>query len=62
MPGFIFCCPNTGVRLQAFAAEEATDNENAFDENAREPVRCVMCRQVHYVNPMTGTVLGDEDW
>jgi len=61
MPGFIFRCPNTGVRVQAFAAEPATDSESTVDENAREAVHCVMCQQVHYVNPVTGTVLGEED-
>ena len=56
MAAFIYRCPNTGLRIQALAAAEMTEDENKY-----EPVTCVMCRQVHLVNPWTGKVLGDDD-
>jgi hypothetical protein len=56
MAAFIYRCPNTGLRIQALAAAEITEDEDKY-----EPVTCVMCRQVHLVNPWTGKVLGDDD-
>jgi len=56
MAGFIYRCPNTGLRIQALAAGEITEDEDTY-----EPVTCVMCRQVHLVNPFTGKVLGKDD-
>jgi hypothetical protein len=54
MPHFIYRCPNTGLRIQALAAEEITD------EDTYEPVTCVMCQQDHLVNSFTGKVLGQD--
>ena len=48
-------CPNTGLRIQALAAEEITEGEDTY-----EAVTCIMCRQVHLVNPHTGKVLGED--
>ena len=56
MAPFIYRCPNTGFRIQASAAEEITEDEDTY-----EPVTCVMCQQVHLVNPFTGKVLGEDD-
>ena len=56
MPAFIYRCPNTGIRIQALVAEEI-----AQDEDAYQPVTCVMCGKVHFVNPFTGKVLGRDD-
>jgi hypothetical protein len=53
MGGFIYQCPNTRLRIQAFMADDVTENANVY-----VPVTCVMCRQVHHVNPLTGNVLG----
>ena len=55
MRSFIYRCPNTGLRIQAWAAEEVTEDEDMY-----EPVTCVMCQQVHLVNAWTGKVLGDD--
>ena len=55
MAAFIYRCPNTGLRIQALATEEITEDEDRY-----EPVTCVMCRQVHLVNPWTGKVLGED--
>jgi hypothetical protein len=51
----IYRCPNTGLRIQALAAEEITEGEDTY-----EAVTCIMCRQVHLVNPHTGKVLGED--
>ncbi len=53
---FIYRCPNMGFRIQASAVEEITEDEDTY-----EPVTCVMCQQVHLVNPFTGKVLGEDD-
>ena len=55
MRPFIYRCPNTGLRIQALAAEEITEHEDTY-----EPVTCVMCQQVHLVNSFTGKVLGQD--
>jgi hypothetical protein len=55
MAGFIYRCPNTKLRIQAFVADEIAENTETY-----EPVACVMCRQIHHVNPITGKVLGDD--
>ena len=55
MGAFIYRCPNTGLPIQALAAEEITEGEDTY-----EAVTCIMCRQVHLVNPHTGMVLGED--
>jgi hypothetical protein len=57
MAAFIYRCPNTGLRIQALSPAE----EIAEDEDAYEPVTCVMCQQVHLVNAATGKVLGEDN-
>ena len=54
MDPFVYRCPNTGLRIQALAAEEITEGEDTY-----EAVTCIMCQQVHLVNPYTGKVLGE---
>ena len=55
---FLFRCPNTGQHVQGLSAEAISADE----ANVYETVTCIACRQVHLVNPATGTVLlGDED-
>lgn len=54
MPPFMYRCPNTGYRVQGFVAEEP-------DNDSYEPVLCVICQQIHLVDPTTGKVLGEED-
>jgi hypothetical protein len=56
MAGYVYLCPDTGVRIQAFTAEAITSDPNTY-----EPVTCIMCRKVHHVNPFTGKVLGVGD-
>ena len=54
MPAFIYRCPNTGYRIQSFSADEQPD------DGAYVPVDCVMCHQVHLVNPATGRLAGED--
>jgi hypothetical protein len=55
MPPFPYRCPNTGLRVQGFIAEEVQDDTDRY-----EPINCLACQQVHYVVPNTGKVLGQE--
>jgi hypothetical protein len=57
MPGFIFRCPDTGLNVQGWAADDPTER----DDDAYEPVTCVACTRIHAVNPKTGRVLGQND-
>ena len=54
MPPFLYSCPNTGQTVQGFVAEEVPNN-------TYESVTCLACRQLHFVNPTTGKVLGEND-
>ena len=46
MPLFTYRCPNTGRLAQGFTAEDISADTDIY-----EVVRCVLCRQVHRVNP-----------
>jgi hypothetical protein len=46
-------CPNTGLRVQGFFADDVT----AGDGETYEATTCTACKQVHLVNPVTGKVL-----
>ena len=47
MPPFLFRCPNTGYRVQAFASDEDHDPKRAV------VVTCTVCARTHYVVPET---------
>jgi hypothetical protein len=53
MATFLFRCPNTTFRVQGWVAEDTSGDEATF-----APVECAACRQLHYVNPASGRVLG----
>ena len=55
MAAFIYRCPNTRVRIQALAAKAIKDDADTY-----QLVACVMCKQVHLVNPFTGKLLGEQ--
>ena len=57
MPPFMYRCPNTGCRVQGFVDDEARKDSDVGDYLT---TLCVMCPQVHLVNPSTGEVLGEE--
>jgi hypothetical protein len=54
MPPFLYRCPNTGDKVQGFAADEG-------DPDTYQQITCIICQQVHFVNPATGMVLGGGD-
>jgi hypothetical protein len=56
MATFVFRCPNKNLRVQGWTADDPSDDDTAY-----APVECIACRQLHYVNPVTGKVLGSAD-
>jgi hypothetical protein len=58
MASFIYRCPNLGLLVQGWAAQDVTDRET----ESFEAMHCTACAQLHFVNPKTGKVLskGDE--
>ena len=56
MATFHFRCPNKNLPVQGWTAEDTSDDDAAY-----APVQCAACRQMHYVNPATGRVLGSTD-
>lgn len=56
MPPFLYRCPNTGLRVQGFVAEDVPDDADSY-----ETITCLACQRVHLVNPVSGKVLGNED-
>ena len=57
MGTFIFRCPNTGLNVQGWSAEEISDDDRA----TYETIACTACGQLHFVNRETGKVLGSTD-
>jgi len=56
MAPFVYRCPNTGLRVQGFIAEDPLDDGESY-----EAITCLACRRLHLVNPVTGRVLGEDD-
>ena len=54
--GVGYRCPNTGYRVQGFAAEDVSEDPESY-----EAVTCIACQRVHLVNPTSGKVLGAEE-
>jgi hypothetical protein len=52
---FIYKCPNTGLNVQGFVADDPDD------DRSYQPVACIACRDVHLVNPRTGKLVGEDD-
>jgi len=55
MPPFLYRCPNTGLNVQGFLADDPTEDD------AFKPITCIVCTRVHLVNPKTGKVLGTNE-
>jgi len=53
----VFRCPNTGLNVQGWIADDPTEGEAEH----YEPITCMACTRVHLVNPKTGRILGDDD-
>ena len=58
MATFVFKCPNMGLNVQGFVADDPSEEDN----HSYRTITCLACRQIHLVNPKTGGVLivGDE--
>ena len=57
MATFVYRCPNTGMNVQGWVADDPTEHDDAY-----EAIPCTICTRVHLVNPKTGKVIGaDED-
>ena len=54
MAAVIFLCPNMGVPVQGWFADDGAENGG----ETYEGVTCLACRRVHMVNPRTGKILG----
>jgi hypothetical protein len=52
-PGFLFRCSTTGLQVQGLVADDATEEANAF-----VTVACTARSSSHFVNAVTGKVLG----
>jgi len=52
---FVFRCPDTGLNVQGFIADDPAD------DNMFEPVICTACTRTHLINPKTGKVLGADE-
>jgi len=57
MAPFLYRCPNTGLNVQGWVADDPTEGEAEL----YEAVTCIACTQVHLVNPKTGRVLGTDE-
>jgi hypothetical protein len=56
MTPFLYCCPNSGCRLQGFVAEDVSNDPENY-----QTVTGLACQRVHLVNPTTSKVLGEDD-
>jgi hypothetical protein len=54
MPPFLYQCPNTGFRVQGWAADD--DPVTTGDVG----VKCLACGWWHFVNPKTGRGLDEK--
>jgi hypothetical protein len=52
----LFRCPNTGQRVQAWFADDGSEDGNTYLS-----VACLACQQVHLINPENGKVLGGDE-
>jgi len=56
MRTFLYRCPTTGFRVQGYSAEQTSDDDATY-----EAVTCIVCQQIHLVNPNNGRVLGGDE-
>ena len=56
MATFIYRCPTTGLNVQGWLAAEPPADEATY-----EPVKCLLCNQMNFVNPKTGKTIGQDD-
>jgi hypothetical protein len=56
MGAFIFRCPTTGSKVQAWSADDGGDDVERY-----ETTHCLACGQFHFVNTSTGQLIGEDD-
>ena len=52
----LFDCPRTGQKVQGMLAEDVP----GIGGTRYEPVSCLACSGVHFIDPMNGKVLGSK--
>jgi len=52
----LFSCPRTGQKVQGLFAEEAFN----ASEPRYEPVSCLACSGIHFIDPVSGRLLGEK--
>jgi hypothetical protein len=57
MPDFFYCCPNVGLNVQRWIADDPTER----DDQTYEAITCTACTRMHLVNPKSGKMLGEDD-
>jgi hypothetical protein len=57
MAPFLYRCPNTGLNVRAWVADDPTGRA----EGTYDSFTCTACMRLHMVNPATGKVLGADD-
>lgn len=55
MSSFLFRCPVTGLQVQGWLDDATKEKRRSFIT-----VACTACSGSHFVNPVTGEVLGEE--
>jgi len=55
MPPFLFTCPVTQLKVQHWSEDDD------MPEDQYEGVVCEACSRLHFVNPKTGKLMGEED-
>lgn len=53
----VFRCPNTGLNVQGWVADDPAEGET----EPYEAVTCIACTRIHLINSKTGRILGDEE-
>jgi hypothetical protein len=53
MPPFVYRCPNTGLNVEGWVADNPVDRDDTY-----EAIPCTICTRLHLVNPKSGKVLG----
>ena len=57
MATIIYRCPNTGLNVQGWFAD---DPARAEADDTYEAVLCTACAKLHLINPKTGRTPGDD--
>jgi hypothetical protein len=57
MPPFVYRCPVTGLHVQGLVPD---DDESDGAGDTFEGIDCLACGGVHFVNPKTGKLMGED--